>query len=61
MMNDVWTLADLLGITGEHSAMPEQNISGLPIPTPQGFNWEKRQDPTRYTKMFKFSEESTIL
>ena len=58
MMKDVWTLADLLGITGEHSAMPEQNTGGLPIAMPQGFDWEKRKDPTRFTKMFKFTEES---
>ena len=57
-MKDVWTLADLLGITGEHSAMPEQNIGGLPIETPKGFDWETRYEPTRFTKMFKFSEES---
>ena len=57
----MWKLSDLINDYAEPEDLVHKALQrGLPIETPKHHGWSVREDPSRLTKMFKFSEESVF-
>lgn len=53
----MWTIRHLIG-DYEDSEVMSGNSTGLPIQPKASIGWTFREDPKRYTRIFKFSDET---
>ena len=57
----MYKLSQIIGEYEEPDLLSNKTkVSGMPIESPKGLDWNKRENPTRLTKLFKFKNETNF-